>query len=168
MTPAYTIRHMRAADADAVAELLSASWRETYEHLMGLDKVEQANARLHTPERLAAEAEDNSIIAFVAEADDGAIIGHAMAKMDANHKVWLDRLHVAPKQFGTGLAANLLRAMLAAHSGLASISLEAIEGNERAIAFYRKHGFAVTDHKSSCGSVDGVPTLVMTKFLSRA
>jgi len=165
---AYTIRRMRAADASAVAELLRASWRETYEHLMGLEKVEAANARMHVPERLAAEAEDDSVIAFVAEGPDGAIVGHALAMMDAKRQVWLDRLHVAPKLFGSGLAANLLRAILAAHAGLSTIALEVIEGNDRAIAFYRKHGFAVTDRKSSCGSVEGVPTLVMTKILSRA
>jgi ribosomal protein S18 acetylase RimI-like enzyme len=168
MPPAYTIRRMRAADAGAVAELLRASWRQTYEHLMGLEKVEAANARMHTAERLAAEADDNSIIAFVAANAEGAIVGHALAKMDNNRKVWLDRLHVAPKLFGTGLAADLLRAILAAHAGLATISLEVIEGNDRAIAFYRKHGFAVTERKSACGSVENVPTLVMTKLLPRA
>jgi ribosomal protein S18 acetylase RimI-like enzyme len=168
MAASRSIRRMRPADAEAVAGLLSASWKRTYEHLMGLEKVEAANARLHAPEALAAEAGDNSVIAFVAEAADGAIVGHAMAKMDASRKVWLERLHVAPRQFGSGLAADLLRAILAAHAGLASVSLEVIDGNDRAIAFYRKHGFVVTARKSACGSVEGVPTLVMTRILPRA
>ena len=52
MAASRSIRRMRPADAEAVAGLLSASWKRTYEHLMGLEKVEAANARLHAPEAL--------------------------------------------------------------------------------------------------------------------
>lgn len=165
---AWSIRRMRKDDADAVSRLLKASWLQTYEHLMGVAKVDAANAALHTAQKLAAELDDDRVMAFVATDKDGAILGHAMAKMDANGQVWLERLHVASGNFGSGLAADLMRATLAAHAGLASIALEVIEGNDRAIAFYRKHGFFEAERRNSCGSVTGVPTIVMRKLLPRA
>ncbi|MES0101067.1 GNAT family N-acetyltransferase [Mesorhizobium sp. M0019] len=52
----------------------------------------------------------------------------------------LDGLHIDQSEYGTGLAANILHAVFAAHSGIPSIALEVLEGNDRAMAFYRKHG----------------------------
>ncbi len=163
-----TIRRMNADDATAVADLLASSWRRTYEATMGVDKLERAIASWGQPQSLARESGDEEIIAFVAEEDGGAIVGHAMAFMKDDRSVWLERLHVAPGRFGTGLAADLLHAVLAAHAGLPSIGLEVLEGNDRAIRFYEKHGFVVVERKNACGSVDGVPTLVMRKILPRA
>lgn len=162
-----TIRHMVPADAEAVSALLRDSWRATHGPLMGEARALETSAKWHAPERLAAEAADPDIIAFVAQAADGAICGHAMAQMDEHRQAWLKRLYIAPARFGTGLAEDLLHAVLAAHSGLPSIALEVADGNHRAIAFYRKHGFAETARKADCGGVD-VPTLVMTKVLPRA
>ena len=34
-------------------------------------------------------------------------------------------------------------------------------GEDRARAFYAKHGFAVVEERAACGSMQGVPTLVM-------
>ncbi|TIW20804.1 MAG: GNAT family N-acetyltransferase, partial [Mesorhizobium sp.] len=94
----------------------------------------------HAPDKLAAELADDDKMSFVAERPDGSIAGYAMAAMDDRGDVMLDRLHIEPEEYGSGLATDLLHAVLAAHAGIASIALEVIEGNDRAIAFYRKHG----------------------------
>ena len=86
-------------------------------------------------------------MSFVAERADGSIAGYAMAELK-DGDVMLDRLHVDNSEFGSGLAADLLHTVLAAHAGMPSIGLEVLEGNDRALAFYGKHGFEV---------VDGVP-----------
>ena len=163
-----TIRHMVAQDAEAVSELLHESWRQTYGPLMGEEKAVSESSTWHAPEKLVAQAEDENIIAFVAEEPDGGISGHAMAMMDSSRQAWLMRLYVSADKYGSGLADNLLRAVIAAHAGLASISLEVVEGNDRAIAFYARNGFVETGRRDACGGIEGVPSLIMTKALPRA
>ncbi len=162
------IRPMTPADAKAVSELVSASWRNTYSPLMGAEKTEAAIAGRFTPQKLAAEAGDDNVISLVAQEYNSVLSGYAMALMDDDRQAWLERLHIVPEKWGAGVAENLLRAMLAKHSGLSSIALEVIKGNDRAKAFYEKHGFVTVEEKAACGSIEGVPTLVMKKLLPNA
>lgn len=163
-----TVRHMLSEDAGAVSALLRQSWRETYSSLIGEEKALQTSAAWHAPENLASEAADENVICFVAEDVQGRIIGHAMAQMDGGRQAWLRRLYVTTDQHGTGVATDLLHAVLAAHAGLPAIALEVMEGNGRAIAFYRKNGFIEAERRQNCGGIDDVPTIVMTKPLPRA
>ncbi|WP_352760281.1 hypothetical protein [Mesorhizobium sp. M0847] len=43
-----------------------------------------------------------------------------------------------------------------------------IEGNDQAIAFYRKHGFEVVEHRPAAHGVGGHASLIMRRLLSRA
>ncbi|TGQ70854.1 GNAT family N-acetyltransferase [Mesorhizobium sp. M00.F.Ca.ET.186.01.1.1] len=162
------IRAMTKDDLAAVSHLLGQSWRRTYSPIMG----EQATTRLsddkHAPEKLAAELADDNKMSFVAERADGMIAGYALAVMDSRGDVMLDRLHIEPGAFGSGLAADLLHAVLAAHAGIPSIALEVIEGNDRAIAFYRKHGFEMVERRPAAHGVGGHASLIMRRLLPRA
>ena len=122
----------------------------------------------HSPERIAAELADDNRMSFVAERGDGRSSGYAMAEMDAAGDVMLDRLHVDSSEFGTGLAADLLHAVLAAHAGVPSIALEVLEGNDRALAFYRKHGFEVVERRPASHGAAGRSSFIMRRMLSRA
>ncbi|WP_245420423.1 MULTISPECIES: GNAT family N-acetyltransferase [unclassified Mesorhizobium] len=128
------IRAMTKNDLTAVSRLLGGSWRRTYSPIMGEQNTARLSDEKHAPEKLAAELADNNKMSFVAERTDGSIAGYAMAAMDEKGGVLLDRLHVEPEEFGSGLAVDLLHAVLAAHAGIPSIALEVIEGNDRAIA----------------------------------
>ncbi|TIU06965.1 MAG: N-acetyltransferase, partial [Mesorhizobium sp.] len=46
--------------------------------------------------------------------------------------------------------------------------LEVLEGNDRAMAFYRKHGFEVVDRRAASHGAEGHASLIMRKLLSRA
>ncbi|WP_292488176.1 GNAT family N-acetyltransferase [Mesorhizobium sp.] len=107
---------------------------------MGAETAARISDEDHTLQRIAAELTDTNKMSFVAERPDGSIAGYAMAKMNEAGAVMLDRLHIDQSEYGTGLAANILHAVFAAHSGIPSIALEVLEGNDRAMAFYRKHG----------------------------
>jgi ribosomal protein S18 acetylase RimI-like enzyme len=107
-------------------------------------------------------------MSFVAERSDGSIAGYAMAAMDEAGNVMLDRLHVEQSEHGSGLAADILHAVLAAHTGVPSIALEVLEGNDRAKAFYLKHGFEVIERRPASHSVEGLMSLIMRKLLPRA
>ncbi|SFP38581.1 Ribosomal protein S18 acetylase RimI [Mesorhizobium sp. NFR06] len=162
------IRAMTRDDLADVSRLLGQSWRRTYAPIMGDETAARLSDDKHAPEKLAAELDDEDKMSFVAERADGSIAGYAMAAMDAKGDVMLDRLHIEPQAFGSGLAADLLHAVLAAHAGIPSIALEVIEGNDRAIAFYRKHGFEVVERREAAHGVDGHASLIMRRMLPRA
>ncbi|UCI06355.1 GNAT family N-acetyltransferase [Mesorhizobium sp. B1-1-8] len=162
------IRAMTKTDASTVSRLLGQSWRRTYSPILGDETAAQLSDDRHAPQKLAAELEDDNKMSFVAERPDGSIAGYAMAEMDDRGDVTLNRLHVEPQEFGSGLAVDLLHAVLAAHAGIPSIALEVIEGNDRAIAFYRKHGFEVVEHRPAAHGVAGHASLIMRRLLPRA
>lgn len=161
------IRAMTAADAPAVAALLAGSWARTYGPLLGEDKVAAISAAKHAPERLAAEAAAPGNVALVSETEDGLVAGYALAWPDRNGDGWLERLHVRPEEFGAGLAARMLEAVAAHFPRARSMALDVIVGNDRAIAFYRKHGFAVVDNASAYPGLDDAPAIVMRKEIER-
>ncbi|KUM25132.1 GCN5 family acetyltransferase [Mesorhizobium loti] len=162
------IRAMTTNDLGAVSQLLGGSWRRTYAPIMGADTVAQLSDEKHAPEKLAEELADDDKMSFVAERTDGSIAGYAMAAMDEKGDVMLDRLHIEPQEFGSGLAVDLLHAVLAAHAGIPSIALEVIEGNDRAVAFYRKHGFEVAERRPAAHGVGGHASLIMRRLLPMA
>ena len=148
------IRAMTEKDVPAVSRLLGESWRRTYGPIVGEEKTIRTSAEYHAPDRIAAELANTEMMSFVAERADGSIGGYAMAELK-DGDVMLDRLHVDKSEFGTGVAVDLLHAVLAAHAGMPSIALEVLEGNDRALAFYRKHGFEVVERRAaSHGAVD--------------
>jgi len=132
---------MTAEDIAAVSKLIQASWLRTYGPIVGADETVATSRRYHAPERIAAELDDPYKHATVADSN-GEIVGYALVlTSDDDARIVLDRLHIEPVQFGTGLAAALMRAAFAEHPSASVVELEVLEGNDRALAFYRKHGF---------------------------
>ncbi|TPN76688.1 GNAT family N-acetyltransferase [Mesorhizobium sp. CU2] len=162
------IRAMTRNDLGDVSRLLGASWRRTYSPIMGAENTARLSDERHAPDALAAEIDDEDKMSFVVERGDGSIAGYAMAAMDRHGDVMLERLHIEPSEFGGGLAVDLLHAVLAAHAGIPSIALEVIEGNDRAIAFCRKHGFEVVERREAAHGVGGHASLIMRRLLPRA
>jgi ribosomal protein S18 acetylase RimI-like enzyme len=159
---------MTEKDVPAVSKLLGESWRRTYGPIAGWAETAKISDVHHAPQRLAEELADTDKMAFVAERPDGSLAGYAMAEMDAEGDVMLDRLHIEKSEFGSGLAADILHAVLAAHVGIPSIALEVLEGNDRALAFYRKHGFEIVDRKPASYGAEGRMSIIMRKLLPRS
>lgn len=156
---------MAEADAPAVSRLLAASWRRTYSPFLGADEAARISLEKHAPAQLAAELADPDNMAFVAERDGGSIVGYALATMHPHGEAVLERLHVNSAEYGRGTAVDLLHAVLAAHAGVPSIALEVVEGNERAIAFYRKHGFEVVERRPASFGPAGLMSFIMRRQL---
>jgi len=161
------VRAMSEEDVPAVSRLMGDSWRRTYGPLIGEDEAIRISGENHSPESLAADLSNSDRMSFVAERSDGSISGYAMAELkDGN--VMLDRLHVDQSEFGSGVAVELLHAVLAAHAGMPSIALEVLQGNDRALAFYRKHGFEVVERRTAPHGAAGHSSFIMRRLLSRA
>ena len=161
------IRTAQAGDANAISQFLTSSWHHTYDALMGVERVNEITSASHAPDILVAELNDPSVSTLVAVDKGGAVTGVVKIQNRAAGEIYLDRLHIAPDAFGTGLADQLLDAAITASGQYQTMSLEVLAGNQRAIAYYLKRGFVETAKLDACGTALGVPTLLMTKSFSK-
>lgn len=142
MMPAAVVRPAVLADAEEIAALHVATWRQTYAHLLPDGFFSEAHAearRTQWRESLAQPRPDQTV--HVAEAD-GRIIGFASAGPSSDE----DR-HLAPRQVialyvdaahhGTGAGQRLLDAALTEDATV----LWVLRDNARAIRFYERNGF---------------------------
>lgn len=164
---AARVRHMEPADAAQVSDLVRTSWLSTYGPLMGEARAARESAAKHQPEMIEASLSRPHAESFVAVAAGGRVVGYAHAIV-VRGVLWLDRLHVVPEQRGSGIATALLHAVIVNYTGEGTISLEVLEGNERALRFYQREGFVVTERRDACGGIADVPTLIMRKAIPRA
>lgn len=132
-----------ASDADAVAELHTASWRAAYATLFPdhyLHGPLLAERREVWQARLAEPLPGSALFLAVAE---GELLGFVYLQPRPDGRILLDNLHVRPGGTGRGLGTRLLRRALdwsaGAHPGR-DVYLEVLQGNTRAVAFYERHG----------------------------
>ncbi len=142
MNGMVTIRPLRIDELEAALRMKNEGWRQAYEGrlesgvLAGLDDTVEAQAEAW---RMGFDTQDS--VPFVAVDELGKIVGIA-AGGDARGEsppaaVELFMLYVLKQYYGTGLG----RALADAAIGDAAACVWVLEGNERAIAFYRKLGF---------------------------
>jgi len=142
------IRRATVADAEAAARCHVLCWREAY---AGLADPERLLARtsdlVRRTERWAGQIEAGleRWIAVNPAADapiDERVVGFASPGAardeDAPTPLELSAIYARQAWWGTGLAGRLLDVAI----GKEPASLWVFEGNERALAFYAKHGFA--------------------------
>ncbi|GAA3710001.1 hypothetical protein GCM10022377_24550 [Zhihengliuella alba] len=162
MSPAglsVAIRKATAEDVRPTLEMKLAAWRETYGDVRpeSFFAAKEAGLEKETDwwlRGLAAGAEF-----WIALDADGAVIGCAGGTpvqdddADTGVPVELQMLYVRAAYYGTGLGERLLQTAVGVGPALAWV----VQGNERAIAFYRKHGFAPDGRVEPCGDWgDGV------------
>lgn len=138
----YVLRPLTAMDSDELGALHVTIWRQAYAGLM----PDEALAALDVGQRvemwrrwLGDANAPGALGAFDATTDDlvgWVTVGHPRdANPPAPEELWV--LNVERRHQGTGLATVMLDEAL----GDRAAYLWVVEGNERAIAFYRRHGF---------------------------
>lgn len=141
---------LRASDAAVLGPEHNRVWRAAYRGLMadgvldGLDD-ERATcrwlARAREHERTGVSADGATTWVARERALGGRPVGWMSVgparDEDAPHACELWALNVIPECWGAGVAA----ALLGAHLPAGATYLWVLDGNERAIGFYRKHGF---------------------------
>lgn len=145
-----SIREATPGDAAPLARFAERNFRETYASFNSAEDMEDYVARSFTPTGIERELRDPSVVFLVAEHRDG-ICGYAHLRIGASpheprvpHGAELARLYAAREWHGRGLARRILDACLevAARRGCTTLWLGVWERNERARAFYAKHGFS--------------------------
>jgi GNAT superfamily N-acetyltransferase len=126
-----TIRRAVPEDARALAEVHVASWRAGYRGLVADEHLarQSVDARQAMWEEILAG--DESTVLVAGEIDGFVAFEPASREIRA--------LYVAPARFRQGIGTELLQA---AHEALdGDTALWVFAGNERALAFYERHGY---------------------------
>ncbi|MFD2078488.1 GNAT family N-acetyltransferase [Actinopolymorpha cephalotaxi] len=143
-------------DADELGEVHVRVWREAYQSLVSQEYLDQLDPR-RSAERwrvLLSEAPDGRQVRLLGLYEQ-EIVGFVMVGPprddDPPTPRELQVINVLPAHHGTGLADRMLADAL----GDSPAYLWVMEGNERALAFYRRYGFAadgVTTRHESTGT----------------
>ncbi len=134
---AIRFREARAADAMAIADLLTASWQDAYADLLPGDFLRDRLPALH---RAAWETHFTAprLGIVLLAVGSGGLHGFC-ACWRQGEEAYVDNLHLRPGLRGGGLGRGLLGRAVAA-VGAPRAALTIIEGNDGALRFYRRLG----------------------------
>lgn len=137
----WTIAEPTADDLDEMGRVHVQVWREAYagilpdDYLAGLDPT-------FGPRRWRERFGTSPDVSWWLARDDEGIVGMATSGPprddDAPAPLELYAINVLRRGHGTGLAGELMARTV----GDRAAYLWVLDGNDRAMAFYRKHGFA--------------------------
>ncbi|MGC5615312.1 GNAT family N-acetyltransferase [Georgenia sp. Z1491] len=152
------IRPATVLDAEVIAELHARAWRATYGGAVDADRLDE---RLADYPRTWREllADDGGGAATWLAHRDGAAVGFLRASAVGGGEVRslrLESMYLDVDEQGSGTADNLMTMAL----GDAPAFLWVWRDQERARAFYRRHGF-VEDGET--GSFETLPTVRMVR-----
>jgi ribosomal protein S18 acetylase RimI-like enzyme len=155
------IRPAGPADAEAIGSVHARSRAVAYDGLVprhALAQVTPDSQADYWRERLAVEPDPHAVYVVVV---DGIVAGFALGSA-VGRTATLNALHVLPALHGSGAGHALHDRLLGdfAAWGCTTAELWVLEGNERAQAFYRRHGWSHdgTRDAHAVGGVD-VPIL---------
>lgn len=146
MGASWQIRPAEAADAEALALVGAATFLESFAGI-----VEGAGIVAHCARQHAADTYRGYFAkgakAWLAEVEPGAApVGYALLctpelELARPGDIELKRIYLLSRFHGSGIAAALMAAAIAAARDHARLLIGVKDDNHRAIAFYRKQGF---------------------------
>ena len=167
---ASVIRRARRSDARALSSFAARLFRDTYDSSTEASDLESYIGKNFSAERQEDEIADPSAAVFVAMADD-LIIGyaHVVARSGDGRSARLNRIYVDAEWRGSGLASGLLDTVVgeAGQRGATHLELTVFERNSRALAFYKRAGFAAIGSTTFMVGEDPQTDVVMQLDLSK-
>jgi len=129
------IREAVPGDVEAIISVGRHTWPVTYA-FAGPEYIEHGMREWWSAGAIERSLKNTKVL--VAEEEDTIV---ATGNIDLRHDVpiiW--KLYVVPLAQGTGVGSALIQELLAAADGR-PVQLEYIDGNDKAAAFYARHGF---------------------------
>lgn len=151
------IRPATPLDAEAIAELHARVWRATYSGSVDAGWLDERLARY--PEMWAEALSDGEGAPTWLAHRDGRAVGFARARAVGAGELRpleLESIYLDVEEQGSGTADNLMLMTL----GDAPAQLWVWSGQDRARAFYRRHGFA---DDGATGEFGPLPTVRMVR-----
>jgi ribosomal protein S18 acetylase RimI-like enzyme len=136
----WTIARPALDDLDEMGRVHVQVWREAYAGLLPADYLAGLDPTFG-PKRWRERFGSSPAVSWWVARDDEGIVGLATSGPprdgDAPRPLELYAINLLSRAHGTGLASDLMARAIGQHPAY----LWVLEGNDRAIAFYRKHGF---------------------------
>jgi RimJ/RimL family protein N-acetyltransferase len=157
------IRVAGVGDARAIAEVQVAGWHAAYRGLMPDERLDGFTVEVRVPawaRHLAGGSRSRTTVCEHAGRVVGFISVGPSRDVDGWGEVWA--LYALPETWGTGVGRALLAEGLAwlAARDLRRVMLWVLDGNARAIRFYRAAGFELT---GAAERKDDLPHLEMSR-----
>lgn len=140
MTIDIAIRPAKPADIAAVRAVLVETWHDTYDALIGANKVREITDSWHSAENLARQLDLPDCAFWVAEADS-AVVGHVFANAQKPPVLTISRLYVLPARQRQGIGKRLLDEVIARYPAVEIVRLVVEAENAKGLAFYEREGF---------------------------
>lgn len=143
------IREATAQDALLISRIIARSWRGAYQGLIDPVYLSRLPEEYWLP-AMRGWLTSGRLYGYIAE-ERGEPVGSVIygRGRDEDHADWgeIVSLYVLPESMGCGVGSSLLNAALKAlqAEGYARVYLWCIAGNDRAEAFYQRHGFRPTN-----------------------
>lgn len=133
------VRPANGDDLAAVLDVGHRTWPSTFEPIAGPEYVEMGLAKWWTPDAVIPAIRSGRT--FVAEVDGDVVAMAVHGPHEDEHVLW--KLYVLPERQGGGVGRRLLQAVLrrASELGHTRLAVPVVEGNDRALRFYERHGF---------------------------
>lgn len=146
-----TFRDADAGDAGLISHIYSTSWRKSYRGLISDDYLKRLPDEYWVPS-VRSWLESGQLYGMLVY-EDGRPVGCAIygRGRDAGYEDWCEivSLYLLPDSLRHGVGSALLQEVLRVmrEDGYRRFYLWAIEGNQMADSFYRKHGFLRTQER---------------------
>lgn len=139
------IREAAKTDAEAMAEVVSSSWKTAYSELISEDDM-KLFANVVRREELFKSGFEKGKLTYVLLCGGivkGVCSAESYKKEDFPDTAEIDQFYMAPSVIGKGLGSRLMEFVLKelSEKGFKQVILFVMEGNERAVHFYKRHGF---------------------------
>lgn len=168
-----TIQKLTLADADVLLALSKKTFFYFFAHLNKPEDMESYSSIAFTPQKIQAELSNPNSHFFFAMLD-GEIAGYlklnyglAQTEFQDQNAVEIERIYVLAEHHGKKIGHQFIDFALkeTTDKNLQYIWLGVWEHNQKALAFYKKHGFEVfSSHEFVLGS-DKQTDLLMKKIL---
>lgn len=155
----------KVQEAVEIKKLLYKTWTSTYLSIYSLETIDTVTAYWHSVKLLTKQIL-NPNIAFIVTKDNKKIIGMCNAIFkQKNNSLNIQKLHVDPGYQHQGIGSTLIKKVIEAFPNVSKVNLEVEKHNNRALAFYQKHGFNESGKKVFVVKGIRMPCLVMEKVI---
>jgi len=141
------IAALQPSEVEQLCALARAIWREHYPPIIGEAQTEYMLEQRYTPPIVRRELESDAIWWDVLKVDREPVAFASSLRLHASNELKLDKLYVRPDQQRHGYGGLLIgyTCERALELGCDTVVLAVNKRNSKAIAAYRKHGFAVRE-----------------------
>ena len=152
------IRRAAIDDAEGIARVCAAGWRDTYRGMMKPERIEAVIAEYYTPERIRREiAAPEGWDGWIVAVEDDTVIGAGGGGMTGPGAGEIFVLYLEPARRGEGIGTRLLEAITdqqraqGAREQWVSVEPE----NAKGLPFYHARGFQDRGTRPAWGGTPG-------------